>query len=83
MEINIIGFTAAVIGMVTFLPQVIQCWKTKRTKDISFLSYSMLATSTFLWLIYGLLNNALPIIFANTVILACSLLLLLLKRKYG
>jgi len=81
--INITGFTAAGIGVVTFLPQVYRCYITKRTKDISFLTYSMLATASSLWIIYGVLNSALPIIFVNSVIFVLSIFLLLLKKKYG
>lgn len=80
---NIIGYIAAIVGTVMFLPQVIRSWKTKHTKDISFISYSLLAASTFLWIIYGVLMNAYPIIFVNAVICILSIFLLILKRKYG
>lgn len=80
---NVLGFSAAGIGAVMFFPQVVKCYKTKQTKDISFLSCSLLATASFLWLGYGLLTVALPIIFVNSVILVLSLFLLILKRKYG
>lgn len=80
---NITGFAAAAIGTVMFLPQVIRCYKTKHTKDISFLTYSLLATASVLWTIYGIVNSALPIIFVNSVVLILSIFLLLLKKKYG
>lgn len=81
--VNVIGFIAAGIGTVMFLPQVIQAAKTKQTKDISFLSYSLLATSSFFWTIYGIMTFAMPIILVNVIIFILSLYLLFLKRKYG
>lgn len=78
-----IGYIAAVIGIFTFLPQVIKCWQTKHTKDISLLTYSLLTIGAGLWTIYGLLLGAIPIILVNAVIGALSLFMVVLKLKYG
>ena len=80
---NIIGYIAAFIGAITFLPQVIKAWKTKRTKDVSFASFSLLALVSALWISYGLLLKAGPVILVNIIILTLSIFLLFLKRKYG
>ncbi len=80
---DILGYGAAGIGIVMFLPQVIQCWKTKNTKAVSALSFLLLATSAALWTIYGILLKAYPIILVNSVITVLSLFILILKRKYG
>lgn len=80
---DIVGYIAAGIGIVMFLPQVIQCWKTKNTKAVSTLSFSLLAASASLWAIYGILLKAYPIILVNSVIATLSLFILFLKRKYG
>ena len=80
---DIIGYVTAGIGIVMFLPQVIKSYKIEQTKDISFLTYILLAVSTFLWVIYGVLMRAIPIILVNTVVCILSILLLFLKRKYG
>src|SRR3989344_8890324 len=66
---NIIGYTAAAIGMVMFLPQTIKSWKTKQTKDLSFLTYFLFAIVSLLWFIYGLLLKAGPIIVVNATLL--------------
>jgi len=80
---NVFGFIAAGIGAVMFLPQVLRCWKTKHTKDISFLTYFLLATASIFWVAYGLMIRALPVISVNIIILMLSLFLLFLKKKYG
>lgn len=80
---DIFGYGAAGIGIVMFLPQAIQCWKTKNTKAVSLLTFSLLAFASVLWLVYGILLKAVPIMLVNSVILLLSLFILSLKRKYG
>ncbi len=79
---NIFGYTATALGTLVFMPQVIQIWKTKRAKDVSLLSFSLAFIGTILWLIYGFLIYALPIIIVNSVILVLSGLIIIMKLKY-
>ena len=79
---NIIGFAAACLTTVSFVPQA---WHTFRTKDVSGISLSPCARFTigvFLWLAYGLLTDALPIVVANAVTLALATAILLMKLRY-
>lgn len=80
---NILGYIAAGIGIVMFMPQAITCWRTKNTKGISFLSFFLLVIVSLLWLVYGILLSAAPIILVNSVIFMIGLFILYLKRKYG
>lgn len=80
---NLFGYVAAGIGIVTFLPQIIQSWETKNTKAISFLTLSLITTGSTLWIVYGAIMKAIPILFVNTIIFIFSLFMLYLKRKYG
>jgi len=79
---TIIGFSAAVCTTLAFVPQVIKAIKTKQTKDISLLMYSIMITGLILWLSYGLILNDAPIIAANTVSLALNMIVFGLKLKY-
>ncbi|MEX0662018.1 MAG: SemiSWEET transporter [Balneolaceae bacterium] len=67
--ITFIGFGAATLTTIAFLPQVIKTWKSKTAKDLSFGTFSILSSGVFLWLVYGLLIGDLPIILANAVTL--------------
>ena len=81
--IEIIGFIAAILTTVAFLPQVYKTWK---TKDVSSLSLPMLLIffiGVFFWLIYGFLKNSPPIIFANSITIVSAFLLMYYKIKYG
>ncbi|MDX1629826.1 MAG: SemiSWEET transporter [Fulvivirga sp.] len=78
-----IGLTAAFLTTIAFLPQVIKTWKTRSAKDLSLGMFSLFTTGIFLWLVYGLLVNDLPIILANIFTLTLSGIILFFKLKYG
>ena len=81
--ITVLGLIAASLTTISFLPQVIQTWKTKKTKDISLPMYATFTFGVFLWLIYGLFIKSLPIIGANTITLILASCILFLKIKHG
>ncbi len=78
----IIGLLAATLTTTAFLPQMIKTWQSKSANDVS---YAMLITfiiGVFLWLIYGILNQDIPVILANAFTLLFNLAILYLKIKY-
>lgn len=77
-----LGFLAAVLTTVSFVPQVIYCWKTRDTRSISLGMYACFSLGVLLWLVYGLLVEQWPVVFANaiTLVLASSILYLKLKQ---
>ncbi len=77
-----IGFIAAVLTTTAFVPQFLKVWKTRSTRDISLRMYLMLCTGIFLWLVYGIRLNSLPIILANGVTLGLTLAILGLKIRH-
>lgn len=79
---NIFGYSATVLGTLVFLPQVIQIWKTKRAKDVSLLSFSMILFGNALWITYGVLISSPPLIIVNCVIAVLSALIIIMKLKY-
>jgi MtN3 and saliva related transmembrane protein len=79
---ELIGFVAALLTTIAFLPQVYKTWK---TKDVSSLSLPMLLlffTGVLLWLAYGILKESPSMIFANGTTVVSTLLLLRFKMKY-
>ena len=83
MDLSLIGYMAAVFTTVSFLPQVIQTWKTKQTKDISLPMYLIMVTGVLLWLVYGIYLNNAAIYLANAVTLCLASSILYLKIKNG
>ena len=77
-----IGSAAACLTTVSFVPQV---WHTLRTRDVRGISlgmYSLFTTGVALWLVYGLLLGAWPIIIANAITTSLALAILVMKLRY-
>ncbi len=83
MEINtIIGLAAAACTTFSFLPQAIKVIKTKQTKDLSLVMYSVFTTGVLLWLMYGISVNDIPLIIANSITLIFAMTILIMKIRY-
>ena len=79
----ILGILAGLLCAVSFIPQAVKIFRTKQAKDLSLMTFSLLSVGVFLWLIYGILIEELPIILANSFILVLCFLILAMKIKYG
>jgi MtN3 and saliva related transmembrane protein len=78
-----VGYAAAILATSSFLPQVIKTVRTGRTKDISLSMYLLLCSGVALWLLYGVMIQATPVIVANLVTLVLSGTILVMKLKNG
>ena len=79
---ELVGYLAATLTTASFVPQA---WHTFRTKDVSGISlgmYSAFTVGVALWLVYGLLLSAWPIVAANAVTLSLAGLILTMKLRY-
>ena len=77
-----IGYTAAFLTTCSFVPQA---WLTFRTRDVSGISlgmYGVFTAGVGLWLLYGVLLSAWPIVLANTITLALACAILAMKLRY-
>ncbi len=80
--IDLTGTLAAMLTTASFVPQV---WHTYQSKDASGISlgmYSAFTAGVVLWLIYGLMLSAWPIVVANAVTLALTATILVMKLRY-
>lgn len=82
MMFDIIGYVAGILMSSTMLPQIIKSLKTKSVKDISLWMLIILIIGSFLWMIYGILINSLPIIIMDIVAVFINSAQLLIKIKY-
>lgn len=80
--LTLLGLMAGTLTTIAFVPQVIKIWRSKSAKDLSFSMLITFCLGVFLWLIYGIYLNSLPVILANAVTLMLSLVNLGLKVKY-
>lgn len=80
-DIEWIGLIAACCTTFSFLPQIIQIYKTRVTEGISLGMYLVFSTGVFLWLVYGIFLGSLSLILANSVTLILALSVLFMKLK--
>ena len=79
---ELIGYLAAILTTCSFVPQA---WLTFRTRDVRGISlgmYTVFACGVALWLAYGLLLGAWPIVAANAITLALALAIIAMKLRY-
>jgi MtN3 and saliva related transmembrane protein len=80
---EILGLMAGALTTLAFLPQLIQTFKTRSAKDLSLGMFIAFCLGVALWLVYGLLTGALPVILANALTLVFALTILIFKLIYG
>lgn len=80
---DLIGTLAACLTTASFVPQAWLSFKTRDVSGISLSMYSVFTVGVALWLAYGLLLRAWPIVVANAITLGLALMILGMKLVYG
>jgi len=80
---SMVGFAAGVLSTVAFVPQVWQVWKSRSARDLSLPMYLIFTTGVALWLAYGLMTGATPVVAANAVTLLLAGAVLVMKIRFG
>jgi MtN3 and saliva related transmembrane protein len=81
--VTFLGLAAAFCSTAAFLPQVVKTWRTRSTADISLAMFLLLVSGIVLWLVYGIIQQDLPLIVANTVTLVFAATILYFKVRHG
>ncbi len=79
---DILGLVAGVCTTVAVIPQIRKAWKTKKVEDVSPGMFIVLMVGLFLWVIYGITQDDIPIIATNGVAFCLNGLMLFLMVKY-
>ncbi len=80
--IDLIGFFAALLTTASFVPQAVHTFRTRDVSGISLIMYSVFTAGVALWLVYGLLLGAWPIVIANVITLSLATSILVMKLRY-
>lgn len=80
--VDMVGHFGSFLSSVTFLPQVYKTWKSRSAGDLSLVMMLIVTTSTIVWLIYGIALMLWPVIIANSIICALSILLIIFKLSF-
>lgn len=78
---DLIGLFAATLTTISFLPQTLLVIRTGRTDGISATMYAMFTVGVGFWLIFGVIENSLPVIIANAVTLVFATTILSMKLR--
>ena len=83
MEVeSIVGYAAAVLTTVSFVPQAWSTFRTRNVSGISLWMYSLFTLGVTTWLVYGAMRQDWPVIVANGVTLALAAAVLGMKLRY-
>jgi MtN3 and saliva related transmembrane protein len=78
-----LGLLAGTLTTIAFVPQALKIWITKSADDVSYLMFGIFSVGIVLWLAYGIVLGAMPIIVANVVTLVLSVVVIALKVRYS
>lgn len=80
--IDWVGSVAAILTTTSFVPQAWHTFCSRNVSGISLSMYSLFTSGVALWLVYGILMEAWPIIIANIITTSLALMILLMKLRY-
>jgi len=80
-----LGYLAGALTVISYLPQVVRAWRTKRVADLSWLMVALLVTAGALWITYGIVSSQMPVIVTNvgTTLLTAALLVLKFRFRHN
>lgn len=76
-----IGFLAAILTTVSFVPQTVQILRTRETGGISLVMYVLFTAGIAAWLAYGIMIASVPVVLANLVTIVLAGTILTLKTR--
>jgi MtN3 and saliva related transmembrane protein len=77
-----IGLIAGTLTTLSFVPQVIRSWRRRSVADLSMTMLLAFAAGVSLWIVYGVLTRAIPVIVSNSVTLVLALALIAMKWTF-
>ena len=80
--LSVIGLLGSFTAASLFFPQVYSAWKTKKTRDLSWLMIYIGMANGLFWTAYGLLKADPFIYVTNALLFVATTMLAILKKKY-
>ena len=81
--VTLVGSIASALVSVSFIPQIIKGYRTKRLADVSYLLMILISMGMGLWIVYGIEKQDFVIIGANIVTVILNMILLGMKVRYS
>jgi MtN3 and saliva related transmembrane protein len=83
MEIaSYVGYAAGALTVVSYFPQAMRAWKTRKVDDLSWGMVGMLVVAGGLWIVYGVMSKQMPVILTNSGTVLLTTAILIAKFKF-
>ena len=79
--IDLLGTLAGILTTAAFVPQVVKTLRSGQTRDISLTMWLAFCSGVTLWIIYGVLLEAWPIVASNIPTLGLASTILVIKIR--
>ncbi|MGJ4729292.1 SemiSWEET transporter [Luteimonas sp. SDU101] len=83
MDLEWIGYIAATLTTLAFVPQAVKTIRSRDTSGISLGMYVVFIIGVVCWFGYGLVLGSWPMILANAVTFLLAAVILALKLRHG
>ena len=83
MRIEWLGYAAAVLTTLAFVPQAVKTIRSRDTSGISLGMYVIFIVGIGFWFLYGLALGSWPMILANITTFTLAAVILALKLRHG
>ena len=78
---EVVGLVAGGLTTAAFVPQVAKTWATQSARDFSLEMLVLFVAGVGLWLVYGVMIGAVPVILPNVVTLVLAAYILRVKLR--
>ena len=83
MKLEWVGYLAATLTTVAFVPQALKTLRTRDTAGISLGMYVVFTIGIACWFGYGLVLQSWPMIISNAITFVLSAIILGIKLRHG
>lgn len=83
MNLEWVGYLAATLTTLSFVPQAVKTLRTRDTSGISLGMYVAFTLGIACWFAYGIVLHSWPMIVSNAITFLLSASILMLKVKHG
>jgi len=78
---ELLGFVAGCLTLLTYVPQAIKTITTKKTRDLSLLTLILLSSGALAWVIYGIGKHLPAVWVTNSIVCLLGLSILAIKLQ--
>jgi MtN3 and saliva related transmembrane protein len=83
VNLDLLGYVAASLTTIAFVPQAVKTIRSRDTQAISLWMYVTFSAGIVLWFAYGVAIDSWPIILSNIVSFLLAATILALKVRHG